>query len=150
MMSARFRPRILKRRPSTPRNAAGSTRSGTAGSPATDEELQLLTQIGYSAVIRGLIEESRPIFEALKICAPNNAAAAIGLALGALIQGDLDQAIAILKRDGISKPKSGNEAKAVLMIALQLAGRQNEADILKRDMAQVGGPASQLANMLRG
>ena len=149
-MSARFRPRVLKRKPTSAQLAAISAAGSSLPEIATDQELQLLTQIGYSAVIRGLVDESRPIFTALEICAPGNAAAAIGIALGSLIRGDLDRAIDKLKRDGINKAHSGDEAKAILMIALKLAGRHEEAAILKRDMAGVGGPARQLATMLRG
>ncbi|MEZ5824752.1 MAG: hypothetical protein R3C97_08445 [Geminicoccaceae bacterium] len=149
-MSARFRPRVLKRKPTAAQAATMVVTGAAVPEIATDEELQLLTQIGYSAVVRGLVDESRPIFDALAVCAPGNAASAIGIALGALIRGDLDRAIDTLRRDGIDKPRSGNEAKAILMIALQLAGRQEEAELLKRDMAGVSGPARQLATLLRG
>lgn len=114
-------------------------------SPLSDADLQLLTQIGFSAVIRGMDDEATIIFKALDAWAPSSAAAAIGFALSALLKGNFDRAISVLKSDGINKDSSGAEAKAVLLIALQLSGRLDEAESLKKDLARFAGPAQQFA-----
>lgn len=147
-MSTRF---ITRRMARASRPAGGGTlRQGTAAGLRliSDDELQLLTQIGFASVMRGRIDEARPIFDALAEFAPDNAASAIGIGLGALIRGDLDMAIRTLKKDGVTKPVGSAEAKAVLLIALQLAGRLDEAEFVKRDVMRREGPARELAGLL--
>ena len=112
-------------------------------------DLQLLAEIGLLAAARGHAARVEPIFEALAALHPENAAAAIGRALAALARRDCDSAIEILKRDGIRARICAAEAKALLAIALTMAGRKAEARSLARGLADGNaGPAKAVAQGL--
>ena len=113
------------------------------------EELKILTEIGYSAAARGMGDRARPIFEALAICMPDNAAAAIGYALLAIVQGDFNQAITVLERDGIGKRENADGAKSILLMALKLAGRELDAARLSRELSAAPGAVRSFAAALR-
>jgi thioredoxin-like negative regulator of GroEL len=128
--------------------AAGRVaRAGRApGSWADPDDLQLLTEIALSAAARGYAERVEPIFAALALLRPDNAAAAIGRALSALARRDADTAIEILKRDGVRARVCAAEARALLAIALRMAGRDTEARALCRALADGrDGPARKVA-----
>lgn len=126
-----------------PRPAAARPRSGPWLDPA---DLQLLAEIGLSAAARGFGAQAEPIFEALAALHPDNAAAAIGRALSALARRDCDAAIEILKRDAVRARICGAEARALLAIALNMAGRKAEARAVCRGLADGrDGPAKRVA-----
>jgi len=126
-----------------PRPVAASPRSGRWLDPA---DLQLLAEIGLLAAARGLGGQAEPIFEALAALHPDNAAAAIGRALSALARRDCDSAIEILKKDAVRARVCGAEARALLAIALDMAGRKAEARAVCRGLADGrDGPAKQVA-----
>lgn len=109
-------------------------------------DLQILAEIGLSAAARGLGAQAEPIFEALAALHPDNAAAAIGRALSALARRDCDAAIEILKRDAVRARICGAEARALLAIALNMAGRSAEARAVCRSLADGrDGPAKKVA-----
>lgn len=109
-------------------------------------DLQLLAEIGLSAAARGYAAQVEPIFAALAILHPDNAAAAIGRALAALARRDCETAIEILKRDGVRARICGAEARALLAIAFNMAGRKAEARAVCRGLAEGrDGPAKQVA-----
>jgi hypothetical protein len=123
------------------------TAPSLVASPLIDPaDLQLLAEIGLSAAARGLGAQAEPIFEALALLHPDNAAAAIGRALSALARRDADSAIEILKRDGVRARICGAEARALLAIALNMAGRSAEARAVCRGLADGrDGPAKKVA-----
>ena len=139
---------------------AAPARISTASKPAAraqphpvpginPNDLQLLAEIGLSAAARGMAERAEPIFAALATFHPENAAAAIGRALGALARRDCDHAIEILQRDGIGAKICAAEAQALLAIALTMAGRNAEArSICGTLIAGKNGPARQVAQGL--
>lgn len=90
-------------------------------------DLEILAQIGLSAAVRGFIGPAEAIFDALAICRPDNAAAAIGHGLCAIARRDFDTAIRILGSEQISRQACAAEAQALLALALSLAGRMSEA-----------------------
>lgn len=129
--------------------AASPPRPGAPPTEIDPRDLQLLAEIGLSAAARGMAARAEPIFEALATLHPENAAAAIGRALGALARRDCDHAIEILQRDGIGAKICAAEAQALLAIALTMAGRYAEARTICRTLA-IGknGPARQVAQGL--
>lgn len=122
---------------------------GTAFEP-DQEVLKLLAEIGLSAAVRGCGEAAVPIFEALALFKPDNPLAAIGRALGDISAGRPDDAIAGLRRAGVAHETCPDELKAVLLIALCLAGHQTDASLLCRRLLNTGsGPSRQIAMRLK-
>ncbi len=105
--------------------------------------VKLLYEIGLSAASRGFGETTRPIFDAFAQCFPQHAGAAIGYAMLSLSQGDTDYAIEILKRDGITKQVCAQEAKGLLLVAYNMAGRQAEAQALQAELMQTQNQQTQ-------
>ena len=115
------------------------------------QDLKLLSEIALSASVQGHGKRAKPIFDALRHLRPDNAAAAIGYALTEMTHGNFQEAARILRRDGVTAKKGGTEAKAMLVVALMMAGRSEEADPVQRELLEGGdGPAKQIARMLRG
>ena len=113
------------------------------------EDLKLLSEIAMSAAVRGHGPRAKPIFEALAHLQPGNAAAPIGYALTEIVQARFENAVQILRRDGITAETGATEAKAMLMVSLVLAGRSEEARVLQRELIRNGdGPAKQIAQLL--
>ncbi len=98
------------------------------------QTVKLLYEIGLSAASRGFGEETKPIFDAFAVCFPDHAGSAIGYAMIALSKNDFDGAISVLKRDGITKSVCAYEAKGLLAVALNMAGREAEARDLQREL----------------
>ena len=108
-------------------------------------DLQLLAEIGLSAAVRGEVEVSRPIFEALSLWRPDHPIATIGMALAYIADGDFDSAIDLLKPAWQAEPSS-SEVAAILLIAFALAGRLNEARQLRKSLLNgPDGPSKMIA-----
>ncbi|MEM8948514.1 MAG: hypothetical protein AAGA21_02940 [Pseudomonadota bacterium] len=112
--------------------------------------LTLLAEIGLSAAVRGCGEAATPIFDALALFKPNNPLAAVGRALSEISAGRPDEAIAGLRSAGVMHDNCPDELKAVLLIALCLAGHQVDASLLCRRLLNGGqGPSRQIAMRLK-
>ncbi len=112
--------------------------------------LKLLAEIGLSAAVRGCGEAAMPIFDALALFKPDNPLAAIGRALGDISAGRPEEAIAGLRSAGVMHDNCPDELKAVLLIALCLAGHQTDASLLCRRLLNGGdGPSRQIALRLK-
>jgi hypothetical protein len=115
-----------------------------------DELIKLLAEVGLSAAVRGCGEAAAPIFEALALFRPENPLAAIGRALGEIAAGRPEDAIAGLRSAGVNHDNCPNELKAVLLIALCLAGHHVDASLLCRRLLNGGeGPARNIALRLK-
>lgn len=115
------------------------------------KDLKLLSEIALSAAVQGHGKRAKPIFDALQRLRPDNAAAAIGYALTEMTHGNFQEATRILRKDGITAKNGATEAKAMLMVALLMGGRAEEADPVQRELLQgADGPAKQIARLLRG
>lgn len=115
-----------------------------------EEVIKLLAEIGLSAAMRGCSEAAAPIFDALALFKPDNPLAAIGRALGDIAAGRQEEAIAGLRRAGVARENCPDELKAVLLIALCLAGHQVDASLLCRRLLNGGqGPSRQIALRLK-
>lgn len=114
-------------------------------------DMQLLTELGYSAVLRGWFSDAEVIFTAMQKLAPDNAAAPIGFGLLALVRGKFDEAIDILENVAVPSKVSGGEAKAILLLAYRLARRNADADRLQNEIEQGGSQAARgIAQLFAG
>ena len=112
-------------------------------------DLKLLSEIGMSAAAHGYGDSARPIFDALAAYRPRNAAAWIGYALIELAQGKFDQAITILSGDQVIGKTCEKEAKGMLLVALYLANRREEARRVHRELLSAPDSQSrQIAKMM--
>ncbi|MGI9492617.1 MAG: hypothetical protein ACR2QF_09485 [Geminicoccaceae bacterium] len=108
-------------------------------------DLQLLAEIGLSAAVKGNVEVSRPIFEALSLWRPEHPIATIGIALGFIADGEFGSAVDLLKPALQSTPSSP-EVAAILLIALALDGRMHEARQLRKTLLNgPDGPSKMIA-----
>lgn len=107
-----------------------------------NNDLKLLTEIGFSVTLRGLDSNVDPIFDVVEKEKPENAAGPIGRALQALVRRDLDTAIDILKTKGVTAAVAAKEAQSILALALKLAGRDHES---RRVAAEIAGEDSNAA-----
>ncbi len=112
--------------------------------------LKLLAEIGLSAAVRGCGEAAMPIFDALALFKPGHPLAAVGRALAEISAGRPKEAIAGLRSAGVMHETCPDELKAVLLIALCLAGHQLDASLLYRRLLNSGdGPSKQIAIRLK-
>ena len=115
-----------------------------------DDVIKLLAEVGLSAAVRGCGEAAAPIFEALAMFRPENPLAAIGRALGDIAAGKPEDAIAGLRRAGVNQENCPDELRAVLLIALCLAGHHIDAAPLCRQLLNGGdGPTRNIALRLK-
>ncbi len=115
-----------------------------------EEVIKLLAEIGLSAAVRGCGEAAAPIFEALAMFRPGNPLAAIGRALGEIAAGKPEDAIAVLRQAGVNHDSCPDELRAVLLIALCLAGHHVDASLLCRRLLNGGeGPTRNIALRLK-
>jgi hypothetical protein len=115
-----------------------------------EDVIKLLAEIGLSAAVRGCGEAATPIFEALALFKPDNPLAAIGRALGEIAAGRPEDAIASLRCAGVNHDSCPEELKAVLLIALCLAGHHVDASQLCRRLLNSGeGPTRNIALRLK-
>ncbi len=98
------------------------------------QTVKLLYEIGLSAASRGFGEQTRPIFDAFQQCFPNHAGSSIGYAMIDLSRGDYESAISMLKTHGVNKPVCAQEAKGLLLVAYNMAGRTAEAQNLQKEL----------------
>lgn len=93
-----------------------------------EEELpRLLSEVGYAAVHHGLGDRAAPIFTALALLRPQNAAAGIGRGLAAMAAGRADEAVRILEQEAVAVEPGNRTAQAMLGLALRFAGRNHDS-----------------------
>ncbi len=99
-----------------------------SGDAFTAEDVRLLGEIGYAAANRGLHRDADLVFAALAALRPGSAAAGIGRALMALSRGRFDDAAQLLEREALAAEPDSIEARELLAVALELAGRAAERE----------------------
>ncbi len=114
------------------------------------DQLHALTEIGYASVIYGLAEKVGPIFDALTLLLPDNAAGPIGKAISDISTGNFNSAIDTLQNNGVNSDISGEEARAILLLSYYLAGRTSEAQQLANELMQQDGVGKNMAMSLFG
>ncbi|HET8726429.1 MAG TPA: hypothetical protein VFO41_02870 [Alphaproteobacteria bacterium] len=96
------------------------------------QDLKLLAEIGMHAALRGHGRTASAIFDAMEMCRPDHGTAAVGHAVCALGRGECQRAIEILSDPALAARRGHGAARSLLFFALRLAGRQNEAERLRR------------------
>jgi len=114
----------------------------------SSEDTFTLTEIGYASVMYGLSANVEPIFTALDRLYPENTAGAIGHAITFLNSGDYNAAIDVLQRSLQECSTNVEEAKAILMLAMHMGGRTDEAETIAEEVDQDAGIANNMANSL--
>ena len=111
-------------------------------------DMKLLTECGYSGILRNIDTTLTPIFEALDTWMPEQSAGPIGLALEAMVDGDFRKADEILTALLSTRRKGRNEARAILAMCKALQKDTNSAEQLAADLKGTGGSAEAFATLM--
>lgn len=111
-------------------------------------DMKLLTECGYSGILRNIDADLTPIFEALDIWMPDQSAGPIGLALQAMVDGDFRKADDILSALLSTRRKGRNEARAILAMCKALQKDTGSAEQLASDLRGTGGSAEAFATLM--
>ena len=111
-------------------------------------DMKLLTEAGYSAVMRHIDVDPTPIFEALEAWLPEYGAGMTGLALQAIIRGDFAAAEALLERVVAEKKYGGAEARALLVMCKTIQKDEAAAIEAASQLRGAGGAAEDFARLL--
>lgn len=111
-------------------------------------DMKLLTEAGYSSVMRGISTDVSPIFHMLNEWMPQYAAGEIGLALQAMIAGDFSRADDMLTAVLATEREGRNEARAILAMCKALENQHEEARRLQQELQGTGGHAEAFADLL--
>ncbi|MGI4847217.1 MAG: tetratricopeptide repeat protein [Janthinobacterium lividum] len=129
---------------------------GSAGAVAPvlrPEEIRMLAEIGFMGCGAGHTGAARLLFEGLRNLRPQRAFAYIGMAMSRLEAGDHDEAVRILREEGLRNNPGDDELLVYLGLALRLANRSAEStrvlrQVLDQNTAQT--PELRLARRLLG
>lgn len=111
-------------------------------------DMKLLTECGYSGILRNIDVNLTPIFEALDKWMPDQSAGPIGLALEAMVAGNYAEADQILTGVLGSKRQGRNEARAILAMCKALQHDAGAAEELASQLEGQGGSAEAFASLL--
>jgi predicted Zn-dependent protease len=100
---------------------------GDANFPLNADSLRLIAEIGFMGTESDQAAPARALFKALRILRPQSTTPYIGLALAALRVEKTDEAIRILREEGLAAHPNDTELLAFLGLALQAAGNISEA-----------------------
>lgn len=104
----------------------------------TTELLQLLSEVGYMACFRGDSDRAQVIMDGVDAVGREQVPIKMGLAITKIYAGDLDNAVSILRDDVLDNDPEHMSAKCFLGIALNLKGKQDEANTLFEEVAIKG------------
>lgn len=111
-------------------------------------DMKLLTEAGYSSLVRGIDTDVSSIFQALDTWMPEFAAGPIGLALQEMMSGDYDKADARLDEILKSGRQGAEEATAMLAFCKALKEQFDEAARLAATLKDTGGHAEDFVQTL--
>lgn len=111
-------------------------------------DMKLLTECGFSGVLRNIDTDFAPIFEALEAWMPEQGAGGIGQAMQAMSDGRFDDAEDLLSRLIREKRAAKNEARAMLAMVNVLRKDMPAAEKLAEELDGQGGPAENFAKLL--
>ncbi len=111
-------------------------------------ELQRLVEVGLAAAHRGRVARARAVFEGLLTYDPAFRSARIGLAFTHLVVDEFERAEELLKNELPAGGPDDDEARALLALNYQLAGRSDEARVIQQELAGRAGAAGELARAL--
>ncbi|HFC92578.1 MAG TPA: tetratricopeptide repeat protein [Leucothrix mucor] len=99
--------------------------------------IQLLSQIGYLACLKGNVTDGQMIMDSVEINSDSNPAAMIGVAISRIYAGQYPEAARALKKVLNTEP-SNMTAKTFLGIALSESGESEEAFSLFKEVVASG------------
>ena len=100
-----------------------------------------LLQVAYAALASGNTIAAEPIFSAYAQEFPDDAAGSIGKASILLAHGYFNESVEELSQNAINARVNAEEARKVMLVALMMAGRMQEAGRIHQDMmASDGSP----------
>jgi predicted Zn-dependent protease len=102
------------------------------------ELLRLLVEIGFLAESRGMLFEAETIFEGVSKYRPNSAYPLIGKASVIMNKGEFKEAISILSNAPYQDNKEKELRDSYLGKALKLAGYNNEANNVLKNVKENG------------
>lgn len=111
-------------------------------------DMKLLTEAGYSGILRNIDTDVTPIFEALETWLPDHGAGLIGIALQNMVKGEFQAADAILTSIIETKPQGRSEARAILALCKALQDDMLAAEALAEDLKGEGSAAEEFASLL--
>ncbi len=111
-------------------------------------DMKLLTEAGYSGILRNIDTDVAPIFEALETWLPEHGAGLIGQALQSLVAGDFARADATLQSVIDSKPQGKSEARSILALCKALQNDHVAAERLAQELKGEGSSAEEFARLL--
>ncbi len=86
--------------------------------PLSSEEIKLISEIGFMAASLGLSEQSKGIFKGLENIRGKSAFIYIGKALSHMLIGEWNEALYILREEGLRVIPESNELKLYLALTL--------------------------------
>ena len=111
-------------------------------------DMKLLTEAGYSGILRNIDTDVTPIFEALEAWLPEHGAGLIGTALQQMVKGEFLAADAILMKIIETKPQGRSEARAILALCKALQDDMAAAEKLADELKGEGSAAEEFASLL--
>lgn len=111
-------------------------------------DMKLLTECGYSGVLRNIDTDLTPIFDALETWLPDQGAGPIGHALQAMVDGRFDEAEDRLAALIKSERSGRDEGRAILAMVHALKKDMPAAEQVASELEGQGGPAEGFATLL--
>jgi hypothetical protein len=120
-------------------HASASTAAGAYSTVLTSEQVRLLAEIGFMAAGAGLGRVSEAIFDGLRVLRPQQPFPYIGLAWARQCAGRIEDAIRILREDGLRANPDNDEIQVFLGLALCIGQRSAESErVLSAVLAKPG------------
>lgn len=111
-------------------------------------DMKLLTECGYSAILRNVAADPVPIFDALVTWMPEQGAGSIGHAMHEMVQGRFVEADDILSTLIASDRTGRDEARAILALVRTLRDDAGSAEALAGELEGQGGSAEFFTKLL--
>ncbi len=113
--------------------------------------IQLLSQIGYLACLKGDVANGQMIMDSVEMNSDSHPSAMIGVAISRIYAGQYTEAVSTLKNKVLSVEPDNMTAKTFLGIALSESGESEEAlGIFKEVVANGNADNSAIASFYLG
>ena len=106
--------------------------------PLTSDEIRLISEIGFMAASVGLAQPATRIFQGLKIIRPDRPFIFIGLALAHMLVGSWEEAIYILRDEGLQVAPESHELQLYLSLALFASQQPSQGERILSALLQNG------------
>lgn len=108
------------------------------------ELLRTLSQVGYMACFKGLIQEGQVIMDGIRAVRAQQVPVLVGVAIARISAGRYDEAIALLRDHVLTVEPEHMTAKCFLGLALKQVGRTSEGNRLLEEVGSQGNPDEQI------